>query len=255
MGFSTRAAGLAAAEKNNICGVGVAYSSSICSLGVDLSSADEVAIASGLLSTLSSVDVYCYSGLRALPGASPDLRRLSRVLSDASTFVSSEGRDGRGAIQVSNLVGSAHRGGHCGLSEYLTLPEVLVAATITHANRSAAHVEDCSSTLVTVPGAGDDSYLTTSSPEGCDKEWGVDVPGTSSALLSGVVALMLEANSRLGWRDVKHVLLTTATQVDVDGYGWETNGANLPIHYKVCGNCSLFHFRIDLENCSVYCTT
>ena len=40
--------------------------------------------------------------------------------------------------------------------------------------------------------------------------------GTSSAapVVSGVIALMLEANSSLSWRDVKHILASTAHQVD-----------------------------------------
>ena len=40
--------------------------------------------------------------------------------------------------------------------------------------------------------------------------------GTSSAapITSGVVALMLEANSSLTWRDVKHILASTSDQVD-----------------------------------------
>jgi hypothetical protein len=40
--------------------------------------------------------------------------------------------------------------------------------------------------------------------------------GTSSAtpVTVGVIALILEANPALGWRDVKHILASTATQVD-----------------------------------------
>ncbi|KAK3603982.1 hypothetical protein CHS0354_026777 [Potamilus streckersoni] len=42
--------------------------------------------------------------------------------------------------------------------------------------------------------------------------------GTSSAApsVSGVVALMLEANPNLTWRDVKHILATTSTKIDPD---------------------------------------
>jgi subtilisin family serine protease len=59
--------------------------------------------------------------------------------------------------------------------------------------------------------------------------------GTSSAapMVSGVIALMLEANSALTARDVKHILATTATQVDssfsatavnsINYVGWVTN--------------------------------
>ena len=65
--------------------------------------------------------------------------------------------------------------------------------------------------------------------------------GTSAAAptVSGVVALMLEANPSLTWRDVKHILATTSTQVDtsksktylgVIQYEWETNAAGMKFH-------------------------
>ena len=59
-------------------------------------------------------------------------------------------------------------------------------------------------------------------------------------MVSGVVALMLEANSALTWRDVKHILATTATQVDtsfsaaatngINYVNWVTNSAGLKFH-------------------------
>ena len=71
--------------------------------------------------------------------------------------------------------------------------------------------------------------------------------GTSSAapVTSGVVALMLDANPALTWRDVKHILATTSTQVDaskanltwtiggatyVTEPAWLTNGAGHKFH-------------------------
>jgi subtilisin-like proprotein convertase family protein len=65
--------------------------------------------------------------------------------------------------------------------------------------------------------------------------------GTSSAAptVSGVVALMLQANSTLTWRDVKHILATTSTQIDssnskaylgVNQYSWITNAAGHKHH-------------------------
>ncbi len=74
--------------------------------------------------------------------------------------------------------------------------------------------------------------------------------GTSSAtpVTSGVIALMLEANPNLKWRDVKHILATTATKVNskagdtkhpfyspnvssvVYQQGWVTNAAGIPFH-------------------------
>ena len=62
--------------------------------------------------------------------------------------------------------------------------------------------------------------------------------GVSAAtpMISGVAALMLEENSDLSWRDVKHILATTARKVDPDhdgvkigdyqlDSGWVTNAA------------------------------
>ena len=67
--------------------------------------------------------------------------------------------------------------------------------------------------------------------------------GTSSAApnVSGVVALMLAANSALTWRDVKHILATAARQVDASRTNviangidvepaWTTNAAGLTFH-------------------------
>jgi subtilisin-like proprotein convertase family protein len=65
--------------------------------------------------------------------------------------------------------------------------------------------------------------------------------GTSAAApnLSGVIALMLQANSALTWRDVKHILATTSKQIDstnskiyneIEQYSWVTNTAGHKHH-------------------------
>ncbi|MDC1187448.1 S8 family serine peptidase, partial [Gammaproteobacteria bacterium] len=65
--------------------------------------------------------------------------------------------------------------------------------------------------------------------------------GTSSAAptVSGVVALMLEANPNLTWRDVKHILATTADKIDasksfdqqgLNQYSWIKNQADYEHH-------------------------
>ena len=65
--------------------------------------------------------------------------------------------------------------------------------------------------------------------------------GTSAAAptVSGVIALMLEANSDLTWRDVKHILVTTSDKVDADRttsvggitqYSWVQNAAGHEYH-------------------------
>lgn len=49
--------------------------------------------------------------------------------------------------------------------------------------------------------------------------------GTSSAspVVSATVALMLEINPNLGWRDVMTILLSTATKIDEAHFLWGKN--------------------------------
>ncbi|NDG72118.1 MAG: hypothetical protein EBY32_12630, partial [Proteobacteria bacterium] len=66
--------------------------------------------------------------------------------------------------------------------------------------------------------------------------------GTSSATpaVSGVIALMLQRNPNLGWRDVQEILMRTAAQVDAEDPDWIT--ANRTDH--VTGEPTVpFHFN------------
>ena len=58
--------------------------------------------------------------------------------------------------------------------------------------------------------------------------------GTSSSapLVSGVIALMLEANPNLTYRDVQNIIVATAKQNDSTDTDWTTNGARHDINYK-----------------------
>ncbi|MBM3869674.1 MAG: hypothetical protein FJ392_01760 [Verrucomicrobia bacterium] len=60
-----------------------------------------------------------------------------------------------------------------------------------------------------------------------DHDYTQNYNGTSSAapVVSGVVALMLQANPNLGWRDVQEVLIRSATQTDPTNNEWRTNKA------------------------------
>lgn len=53
--------------------------------------------------------------------------------------------------------------------------------------------------------------------------------GTSASapMVAGVVALMLQANPLLGWRDVKEILIRTARPIDTGDSGWVNNQAGL----------------------------
>ncbi len=58
--------------------------------------------------------------------------------------------------------------------------------------------------------------------------------GTSAAcaMASGVVALMLEANPALGWRDVQEIIMRSATVVDPMYGEWQYNPLGMPVSHK-----------------------
>lgn len=58
--------------------------------------------------------------------------------------------------------------------------------------------------------------------------------GTSAATptAAGVIALVLQANPNLTWRDVQHLLVRTATKNDPTDAGWVVNGAGFNFNHK-----------------------
>ena len=54
----------------------------------------------------------------------------------------------------------------------------------------------------------------------------------ATPLTAGVIALVLQANPYLSWRDVQGVLATTSTQVDMSDTSWTTNAAGFHHSYK-----------------------
>jgi subtilisin-like proprotein convertase family protein len=86
--------------------------------------------------------------------------------------------------------------------------------------------------ITTVDRTGTDGYNASSSANGGD--YTSDFGGTSSATptSAGIVALMLQANPNLGWRDVQEILMTTATKISPTDSDWITNTAGFHFNHK-----------------------
>lgn len=61
-----------------------------------------------------------------------------------------------------------------------------------------------------------------------------DFGGTSSATptVAGIVALMLDTNPDLGWRDVQEILIASAQKNDPSDNDWRTNGAGFHFNHR-----------------------
>lgn len=86
--------------------------------------------------------------------------------------------------------------------------------------------------ITTVDRTGTNGYNTAASASGGD--YTDDFGGTSSATptAAGVVALMLEKNPGLGWRDVKEILIRSAYKIRPADADWADNSAGFHFNHK-----------------------
>ena len=115
-----------------------------------------------------------------------------------------------------------------------------IVGAVTHSGYASSRSTGGSCLFVVAPTGGDGRGLITASENGgcCDTfgkfgnyqihnyigDFGSDsVTEGSSALVGGVVALILSANDKLTWRDVQHILIRTARHIDPQEKTWITN--------------------------------
>ncbi|MDA7518337.1 S8 family serine peptidase, partial [bacterium] len=126
---------------------------------------------------------------------------------------------------------------------YANSKYTIAVGSIDDAGRRAAYSERGANLVVVAPSDGGAQNLLAAS-YGLDvdeddnpirtTEYVNDFGGTSAsaALVSGVVALMLEENEDLSWRDVQDILIRTAFKVDDDNAEWETNAAGIDFNHN-----------------------
>lgn len=85
--------------------------------------------------------------------------------------------------------------------------------------------------ITTTDRTGSLGYNTASSASGGD--YANDFGGTSSATptAAGIIALILEKNPNLGWRDVQEILIRSAFKFKPADIGWTTNAAGLSFNH------------------------
>ncbi|NRP56742.1 MULTISPECIES: S8 family serine peptidase [unclassified Marinobacterium] len=138
------------------------------------------------------------------------------------------GRDGLGTVFVFSAGNSAGSGDNTNYHNFQNAREVIAVGAAAPDNTASGFSTPGASVLVSTYG---ESMVTT---DRVKPGWGVeagsafspDFNGTSAAapLVSGVVALMLEANPNLGYRDVQKILAYSSWHPDVQD--WKVNGAS-----------------------------
>ena len=217
----TASAGVAAAYGHNGVGItGAAPNANISGqrlLGAGTASNE----ASALTRTMDSVDIYSNSwGPYDLGTLSPAPPQVLAALENGAT----NGRNGKGSIYTWAGGNGRNNNDNSNYDGYANSRFVIAVAAITNQGSYSWYSEPGANILVSSPSnGGTDAITTTSTNNGYRDNFG----GTSSAtpLVSGIIALMLEANANLSWRDVQHVLVNSSDVVDRSSNGWFTNGA------------------------------
>ncbi|MFN0126022.1 MAG: S8 family serine peptidase [Verrucomicrobiales bacterium] len=250
----TAVAGLAAATAHNAVGVaGVAPEAGLVSLRLTAGAHDDEDEAQAIgflanartgLSPVARLDIKNASwgpadGAFRLSGPGPLARQ-------ALATAAREGRNGRGTIFVWAVGNGGAMGEDANSDGYANNPHVIAVGAIDALGRVPAYSEGGACLAVVAP-SGTEAALplvTTDRPGRLGfnpPNSGTDLPdhaytegfsGTSAAApqVAGVVALMLEANPALGWRDVKEILLRSARRVNRTSPAWITNAVGLRFH-------------------------
>ncbi len=239
----TQVAGTVGARTNTKGGVGVAYNSRLVPLRLVATGQTNVmnanAFAVGLPgwpAPVAAVDVSNNSWGPSDEGVDlgPAEENPSSIELAALNSAVTDGRGGKGEV----ITWAAGNGGDddvCDRDGYASDRRVLAIGATTISGKRASYSERGCNLFVTAPVGngitGDPGVVVpyyTSLTANIGDNYTQDI-GTSFAapLAAGVVALMLQANPNLTWRDVRHILAQTARQIDPDNTNWITNGAGL----------------------------
>lgn len=221
---ATSTAGIAAAVGGNgIYGAGVAFRAQLSTQRIG--SDEEVAEALAYRNDLN--------GIKNNSWGPPDdalLRKLPSVVAAALEEGVRSGRGGLGTVFVWAAGNGGGESDRVDYDPYASSRYTIAVNAVTDQDIRAVYDEKGSCVLLCAYSSGGTKSIRTTT---WNSGWTTTFGGTSAAapLVSGVVALMLEANPLLTWRDVQHVLVESARQVAPDDSGWELNGAGRPVHY------------------------
>ena len=248
-GHGTAVAGVAAGTGNNSIGVtGAAFGADIAGHRLIACGFTDSTAADALSYDNGDIDIYSNSwgpfddGNR-LEGPGP----ITVAAIEDSIY---NGRSGLGNIYTWAAGNGLEANDNSNYDGYASLRYAIAVAAITHYGDQSWYSEPGANILVTAHSNGgtpDYEGITTTDITGTGGYSGGDVThdfgGTSSAtpLVSGVIALILESNPDLTWRDIQNILVHSSRKNDANDSSWSVNGGGLTVSRKYgFGACLLY---------------
>uniref|UniRef100_A0A8D2JB89 P/Homo B domain-containing protein n=1 Tax=Varanus komodoensis TaxID=61221 RepID=A0A8D2JB89_VARKO len=228
----TRCAGEVAATANNdFCGAGIAYRAKVG--GVRMLDGIVTDIVEARSLSLQPQHIHIYS---ASWGPEDDGKTV-----DGPGFLAMEafhrgittGRGGLGSLFVWASGNGGLRHDNCNLDGYANSIYTLSVGSSTQSGRVPWYTEACASILTTTYSSGskgEQQIVTTDLHHSCTSRH----TGTSASapLVAGMIALALEANPKLTWRDMQHLVVRASHPAHLQADDWAVNGVGRKVsHY------------------------
>ena len=244
----TSVAGVAGATGNNTLGVsGSAPDADLAGLRILGGPISSFGIANALGFQTDQIDIYNNSWGPGAPGSILFGDRPIEVaaIRDGAT----NGRDGLGSVYVFSAGNGLQSNGNVNYNQLANSRHTIAVGAINHFGAQtfystpgasvlvAAHSNGAGVGITTTDRTGDDGYNSDGTGDGdaqADVDYTSTFGGTSSSapLVSGIIALMLEANPNLTARDVQHIIVNTARMNDAGDSDWQVNGAGHDVNHK-----------------------
>ncbi|MGK9237284.1 S8 family serine peptidase [Inquilinus limosus] len=234
----TSVAGIIAAERNDIGGVGIAYGAKLISINNSGGFTREEQVrdhvrehADIVNNSWGTTNFLLFRSERENAGFIDnfDTHEYAGV-KRATERAAAEGRDGLGSIIVQSAGNSGQVGDDTNLHSFQNNRFTIAVAASDKDGSICDYSSPGATVLVAAPGS-QGTIVTTDHPgwSGFDSgDYTETFNGTSAAapMVSGVVALMLQANPGLGWRDVQKILAYSARSTSDAAASDQTNGAD-----------------------------
>ncbi|XP_054625871.1 furin (paired basic amino acid cleaving enzyme) a [Dunckerocampus dactyliophorus] len=228
----TRCAGEVAAVANNgICGVGVAYNAKIGGVRMLDGEVTDIVEAQSLSLNPQHIDIYSASWGPEDDGKTVD--GPAKLAKEAFKRGVTEGRGGLGSIFVWASGNGGREKDSCNCDGYTNSIYTLSISSSTQNGNVPWYSEACSSTLATTYSSGnlnEKQIVTTDLKSKCtDSHTGTSA---SAPLAAGIIALALEANKNLTWRDMQHLVVRTSHPAHLLTNDWNTNGVKRKVSHS-----------------------
>lgn len=228
----TRCAGeVAAVANNDICGVGVAYNARIGGVRMLDGEVTDAVEAQSLSLNPQQIDIYSASWGPEDDGKTVD--GPARMAQEAFVRGVSEGRRGLGSIFVWASGNGGRERDNCNCDGYTNSIYTLSISSTTQYGNVPWYSEACSSTLATTYSSGNQNekqIVTTDLRQKCtDSHTGTSA---SAPLAAGIIALALEANKNLTWRDMQHLVVWTSKPDHLNSNDWIVNGIGRKVSHS-----------------------